>query len=134
MSNALKFTPKGGTVTVTAQAYLGRFELIVADTGVGISPEDLERLGRPFEQAGDAERKAMGSGLGLSLVRAFAELHGGEMQIESRLGAGTTVTVRLQAEQAAPPAPPPLQLVSSHIPPMPKEEPAGNVVPFAPQR
>jgi two-component system, cell cycle sensor histidine kinase DivJ len=136
VSNALKFTPKGGAVTVTAQAYQGQFELIVADTGVGISPEDLARLGRPFEQAGDAERKALGSGLGLSLVRAFAELHGGEMQIESRLGAGTTVTVRLQAEDVAPPAPPPLQLVTAaHIPPMPAEEPTpGNVIPFAPQR
>ena len=95
VSNALKFTPKGGAITVTAHGYDRDFELVVADTGVGISKEDLERLGRPYEQAGDNTRKQMGTGLGLSLVRAFAELHGGEMLIESALGEGTTVTVRL---------------------------------------
>jgi cell cycle sensor histidine kinase DivJ len=94
-------------------------ELIVADTGAGISDEDLKRLGRPYEQAGDATQKAQGTGLGLSLVRAFAELHGGEMSIESRLGAGTAVTVRMpvvdvNAKPAAPAG--------------------GNVVAFNPQR
>ena len=95
VSNALKFTPKGGSVTVTAHGYDGELELIVADTGVGISREDLERLGRPYEQVGDNSRRQMGTGLGLSLVRSFAELHGGEMTIESVLGEGTTVAVRL---------------------------------------
>jgi cell cycle sensor histidine kinase DivJ len=95
VSNALKFTPRGGQVTVTAHGYDGVLEIIVADTGVGISPEDLERLGRPYEQAGGVEQRARGTGLGLSLVRAFAKLHGGEMTIESRLGAGTSVSVRL---------------------------------------
>jgi len=95
VSNALKFTPRGGQVTVTAHGYDGVLELIVADTGVGISPEDLERLGRPYEQAGGVEQRAKGTGLGLSLVRAFAKLHGGEMTIESRLGAGASVSVRL---------------------------------------
>jgi two-component system, cell cycle sensor histidine kinase DivJ len=95
VSNALKFTPKGGTVTVTLSEFAGRVELAVADTGVGIAEDDLKRLGRPFEQAGDAGQRAKGAGLGLSLVRAFAELHGGEMVIESELGEGTSVTVRL---------------------------------------
>jgi len=95
ISNALKFTPKGGAVTVTAQAAGDVLELIVTDSGVGIAPADLERLGRPFEQAGDAEQRAAGSGLGLSLVRAFAALHGGEMVIESAVGDGTVVTVRM---------------------------------------
>jgi cell cycle sensor histidine kinase DivJ len=95
LSNALKFTPRGGSVTVTAEATDGRFELTVADTGVGVAPEDLERLGRPYEQAGDGASRAKGTGLGLSLVRAFAELHGGDMAIESTLGAGTAVVVRL---------------------------------------
>jgi cell cycle sensor histidine kinase DivJ len=95
ISNALKFTPKGGSVTVTLDADGTELVLSVADTGVGISAEDLHRLGRPFEQAGDAEQRQAGSGLGLSLVRAFARLHGGEMIIESALGEGTTVTVRL---------------------------------------
>jgi cell cycle sensor histidine kinase DivJ len=95
ISNALKFTPRGGQVTVTADGYDGVLEIVVADTGVGISPEDLERLGRPYEQAGGPDQRARGTGLGLSLVRAFAKLHGGEMHIESRLGAGTSVSVRL---------------------------------------
>jgi len=95
VSNALKFTPAGGSVTVTADRAGRNFELSVADTGVGIAPEDLERLGRPYEQAGDASERAQGTGLGLSLVRAFAELHGGRMSLESRLGEGTAVAVRL---------------------------------------
>jgi len=95
VSNALKFTPRGGQVTVTLTAHSGGIELVVADTGVGIAEEDLNRLGRPYEQAGDADQRSQGSGLGLSLVRAFAELHGGDMTIESELGEGTSVTVRL---------------------------------------
>ncbi|MBV9509932.1 MAG: HAMP domain-containing histidine kinase [Caulobacteraceae bacterium] len=95
VSNALKFTPRGGLVTVSVQALAGALELSVADTGVGVSETDLARLGKPYEQAGDASQQAKGTGLGLSLVRAFAELHGGEMSIESRLGQGTAVTVRL---------------------------------------
>ena len=95
ISNALKFTPRTGSVTVTVQGHGDTLELIVADTGVGIAQDDLDRLGRPFEQAGDAEQRASGSGLGLSLVRAFARLHGGDMTVESAVGEGTTVTVRL---------------------------------------
>jgi cell cycle sensor histidine kinase DivJ len=111
ISNALKFTPRGGAVTVTLQASGGSLELIVADTGVGIAPDDLERLGRPFEQAGDAVQKSGGSGLGLSLVRAFAKLHGGDMTLESALGEGSTVVVRMpvlcEPEEPAPPMAPP---------------------------
>ncbi|MBX7248650.1 MAG: HAMP domain-containing histidine kinase [Caulobacteraceae bacterium] len=95
LSNALKFTPAGGSVTVTVGAGDGVLEIAVSDTGVGIAPEDLDRLGRPYEQAGDATGRAKGTGLGLSLVRAFAELHGGSMAIESQQGEGTAVTVRL---------------------------------------
>ncbi len=95
LSNALKFTPRGGAVTISARASGKMLEIVVADTGVGIAPEDLVRLGRPFEQAGDADQRQAGSGLGLSLVRAFARLHGGEMTIESTLGEGAVVTVRM---------------------------------------
>ncbi|WP_374472926.1 sensor histidine kinase [Phenylobacterium sp.] len=112
VSNALKFTPQSGTVTLTLQGAGEMLEIIVADTGVGIAPEDLARLGRPFEQAGDAGQKAAGAGLGLSLVRAFARLHGGEMSIESTVGEGTTVTVRMPVliapgseDSETPPAP-----------------------------
>ncbi len=104
VSNALKFTPRGGSVTVTVRGVGEVLELAVSDTGVGIAPDDLERLGTPYEQAGDGEQRAAGTGLGLSLVQAFARLHGGEMSMESALGEGTTVTVRLPVlgEQQAP--------------------------------
>ncbi len=95
LSNAMKFTPAGGTITVVLNGDGDVLELCVADTGMGVAPEDLTRLGQPFEQAGDALSRSQGSGLGLSLVRAFARLHGGEMAIESILGEGTAVTVRL---------------------------------------
>jgi cell cycle sensor histidine kinase DivJ len=101
ISNALKFTPKGGAVTVTIQADGEVLELIVADDGVGISAEDIARLGNPYEQAGAAEQRAAGTGLGLSLVRGFARLHGGDMKLESKLGEGTTVIVRLPVLQTA---------------------------------
>ncbi|MDO9587912.1 MAG: HAMP domain-containing sensor histidine kinase [Brevundimonas sp.] len=95
LSNAVKFTPRGGAVTVTVEAIGPYLEVVVADTGIGIAPEDVRRLGRPFEQAGEIEQRRQGTGLGLSLVRSFAELHGGRMSIDSTLGEGTAVTVRL---------------------------------------
>ncbi len=105
VSNAIKFTPAGGQITVNLQAYGDVLDLSVIDNGIGISAEDVSRLGRPFEQVGDTTRHIGGTGLGLSLVRAFAELHGGEMIIESRLGEGTTVTVRLPVLDVAPISP-----------------------------
>jgi cell cycle sensor histidine kinase DivJ len=131
VSNALKFTPSGGQVNVIARAHEDMLEIIVADTGVGIAPTDLERLGRPFEQAGGAEQRAMGTGLGLSLVRAFAELHGGTMTIKSRLGEGTAVSVKLPVidrearpqGDAEPLSPPPLAAAAGD-----------NVIAFRPQR
>ena len=127
VSNALKFTPKGGSVTVAAHGVGPMFELIVADTGAGIAPEDLARLGKPYEQAGDAHGRSMGTGLGLSLVRGLAELHGGEMILESRLGAGTSVTVRMPV--ISKPFEP--QMPSADQPP---PELGGNVVAFSPPR
>ena len=124
VSNALKFTPREGLVTVTARDAGGMFELTVADTGVGIAPEDVERLGKPYEQAGGPNDRAQGTGLGLSLVAAFARLHGGEMSIESRLGEGAAITVRMPvlvepepvvvpvAEPAPQPAPEPPQALA----------------------
>jgi cell cycle sensor histidine kinase DivJ len=92
LANAIKFTPAGGRVTLTAEKDGAALTLCVADTGAGIAPEDLERLGRPYEQG--AQDKD-GTGLGLALVKALAGLHGGEAVIESVLGTGTRVTVRL---------------------------------------
>ena len=106
LSNAIKFTPAGGSVTLTLDVIGPYLELVVSDTGVGIAARDLKRLGRPFEQAGAVEQKVQGTGLGLSLVRALAELHGGRMSLDSTLGEGTAATVRMPVAVAArPPAP-----------------------------
>jgi cell cycle sensor histidine kinase DivJ len=92
LSNAIKFTPAGGTVEIATASKAGWFWLGVADDGMGIGEEDLKRLGKPFEQVtGAYTRDHEGTGLGLSLVRSFVELHGGRLEIESALGEGTTV-------------------------------------------
>jgi cell cycle sensor histidine kinase DivJ len=102
LSNAVKFTNKGGTVRVGASLRDGGVALAVADTGIGIAREYLARLGTPFVQA-DAgyERRYEGTGLGLSLVKGLAALHGGQLAIESTPGIGTTVTVTLPLRVSA---------------------------------
>ena len=92
---ALTVPRRGGSVSVPVLGAGDILEIVGADSGGGIAGDDLERLGRPFEQAGDAEQRAEGTGLGLSLVRAFARLHNGEMTMESSIGEGTSVTIRL---------------------------------------
>jgi cell cycle sensor histidine kinase DivJ len=95
LSNGVKFTPPGGEVVVSARIRHG-IEIQVRDTGMGISSADLERLGRPFEQVENSEVRAKeGTGLGLALVKSLAQMHGGEAVLDSALGEGTTVTVRL---------------------------------------
>jgi PAS domain S-box-containing protein len=102
IANAIKFTPRGGEITVTSADVGDRVILSVADTGVGIAPEDLPRLGRPFEQATqDASLAKAGTGLGLALVRSLAQLHGGDLAIVSTVGRGTTVTVTLAKPKIA---------------------------------
>jgi signal transduction histidine kinase len=101
ISNGLKFTPKGGSVTVsTLETPGGGALLAVSDTGEGISAEELQRLSRAFEQ-GEAGKKQKGTGLGLSVCRAFAELHGGRLDIESREGGGSTIAVYFPPEKNA---------------------------------
>jgi signal transduction histidine kinase len=96
LSNAVKFTPAGGTVTVRlrALAHAG-VEFVVRDTGIGIAAADLPRLMKPFEQAVQGYSLRNGTGLGLPLVDALVQLHGGTFQVESTVGVGTAVTVRL---------------------------------------
>jgi PAS domain S-box-containing protein len=101
LSNALKFTPEGGHIFVSATEEENQIALAVRDTGIGIPTEQLPRLGRPFEQVcANASLAKGGTGLGLALVRALAEKHGGNMQISSAEGEGTTVTVRLPITQS----------------------------------
>ena len=96
LSNALKFTDRGGKVTVSARAEGAAIMVTVEDTGVGIGAEDLPRIGDPFFQARSSyDRRHDGTGLGISIVKGLLELHGGEIQIASRLGQGTTVAIRL---------------------------------------
>jgi cell cycle sensor histidine kinase DivJ len=71
----------------------GMVGFAVADNGPGVAPADIERILRPFEQAGDVTHHAEGSGLGLTLVKAFAELHGGALAIQTRPGEGFTAKV-----------------------------------------
>jgi cell cycle sensor histidine kinase DivJ len=96
LTNGTKFTPRGGEVRIAATRAANGIQIAVTDTGIGIGPEDVKRLGQPFEQVdGVHTRTQEGTGLGLALVKAFAAMHGGEAQIESTLGEGTTVRVIL---------------------------------------
>jgi signal transduction histidine kinase len=89
LSNAVKFTPAGGRVDISARADDGRVEILVADTGPGIPAEDLERVFEEFEQSSDG-KKVEGTGLGLPLSRKLVELHGGRLWVESEVGRGST--------------------------------------------
>ena len=92
LSNALKFTPEGGRVDVGATVRDGVAEVSVADTGIGIAPEDQEAVFEEFRQVGTADRKVEGTGLGLALSRKFIRLHGGGMWVRSQVGSGSTFT------------------------------------------
>jgi two-component system, cell cycle sensor histidine kinase PleC len=96
LSNAVKFTPEGGKIVVRSQLLSDRIVLLIADTGIGIAPQSLKRLGRPFEQVESQLTKTYhGSGLGLAIARSLTQLHGGSMKLRSRLGSGTVVRVSL---------------------------------------
>ena len=96
VSNAIKFTERGGKVTVSAGVEGSRLMLRVTDTGVGIAVDDLKRIGDPFFQAGKAyQRRHEGTGLGLSIVKSLVGLHAGELTVQSKIDEGTTVTVAL---------------------------------------
>jgi two-component system, NtrC family, sensor kinase len=95
LSNALKFTPEGGRIDVRASLGEGLVEVSVADTGVGIAPEDQEAVFEEFRQVGTADKNVEGTGLGLALSRKFIGLHGGRIWVESKLGQGSTFTFTL---------------------------------------
>lgn len=96
IGNALKFTEEGGTITVSTHVHGGKFEISVKDTGIGIPKDKLPILFRRFQQVdASTTRKYGGTGLGLALVKQFAELHGGSVAVESEYGSGSCFTVTL---------------------------------------
>jgi len=100
LSNALKFTQKGGTVEVRAEREGERVRVLVADTGVGIAPDDVARLFDKYEQARSrATRGEKGTGLGLYITKQLVELHGSEIKVESQVGRGSTFSFTLPLKQ-----------------------------------
>ncbi|MEI6613624.1 MAG: HAMP domain-containing sensor histidine kinase [Chrysiogenales bacterium] len=102
LANAVKFTPDGGSIILQAQLISAeQFEFSVTDTGIGIAEKDMQRLFIPFEQLDSSlERKFEGTGLGLSMVKRLAELHGGTVSARSELGKGSCFTVRIPRRTA----------------------------------
>ena len=88
IDNAIKFTPRGGTVYVRAGVEDGWAGFSVADTGVGIAPEDIPRLFKRYSQLAEGHRKG-GLGLGLSIAHSLIEAHGGDLGVESTPGGGS---------------------------------------------
>ena len=102
LTNSVKFTPTGGTLTISAIATDSNVHITVADTGIGIASKDMERLARPFEQIENQFSKTKeGTGLGLALTKSLIEMHNGRFEVDSILGEGTTCTVILPIVQAA---------------------------------
>jgi signal transduction histidine kinase len=131
MSNAIKFTPANGSVSLTARRVKSEVGISVTDTGIGIEAEQLKRVFEKFER-GQSGTRSTGAGLGLSLVKSFIELHGGRVEIESVPQQGTTVTCWLPAgRRPLPPRPvgrrrtdprpasPPMPLPVAELPPEP---------------
>ena len=103
VSNAVKFTPEGGSVSIGAQRLHEMLEISVADNGIGIAESDLGRLFTEFQQLDPgAARKQEGTGLGLALTKRLAALHGGDVRVASDLGKGSTFTLVLPLRRGAP--------------------------------
>jgi len=96
VSNAIKFTPDGGAISVKAAQAGNRLQIVVADNGIGIAEDDIKRIFHEFQQVDSgANRKQQGTGLGLTLTRSFAILHGGDVALESEFGKGSRFTIDL---------------------------------------
>jgi two-component system, cell cycle sensor histidine kinase PleC len=104
LSNAVKFTPDGGRVELRFDhASDGGITIVVADTGIGIPESDMQRLFEPFRRGSNARRDGIpGTGLGLSITRHLIEQHGGRIEVESEVGAGTRVRVTLPRDRVVP--------------------------------
>jgi two-component system cell cycle sensor histidine kinase PleC len=100
--NAIKFTAAGGEVRVNCTADSDAVSIFIADTGIGIEPALLASVVRPFQRLRSAlDGQHQGAGLGLPFAKAIIELHGGQLRLQSTVGAGTTVHVRLPARMRA---------------------------------
>jgi two-component system, cell cycle sensor histidine kinase PleC len=98
LSNATKFTPQGGAITIAAAELHDHIRISVTDTGQGIPAQDLPRVVKPFERMGSVRAtggKKGGAGLGLAVSKALIELQGGEFNVDSQEGAGTCVSFTL---------------------------------------
>lgn len=103
ISNAVKFTPEGGAITVALSHQDGIARVAVTDTGIGIAAEDLARLAQPFEQVeGQHSKTTQGTGLGLALTKSLIEMHHGELKMESEPGKGTTVSFTIPVRKPQP--------------------------------
>jgi signal transduction histidine kinase len=99
IGNALKFTPRGGSVVVTLAAQGKGARIQVADTGVGIDASELPHIFERFYRGSRVnEARGSGSGLGLAIVRSIVDMHGGRVMVESQVGSGSTFTVTLPAD------------------------------------
>lgn len=101
VSNAIKYTPDGGSIRVTATEMGGEARIAVIDTGVGIDPQDHERVFEEFRQVGDPNERQPGTGLGLAVTKRLAEAHDGRVELESARGSGSTFTIVLPASPVA---------------------------------
>jgi signal transduction histidine kinase/CheY-like chemotaxis protein len=98
LTNAVKFTPDGGSVTIWAQRHGSQIEITVTDTGIGIAEADRERIFESFQQGGRGPSREEGTGLGLTLSRRIVELFGGRMWLESEVGRGSKFGFSLPTE------------------------------------
>jgi signal transduction histidine kinase len=101
LDNALKYTPEGGRVTITAHSENGHAVVRFRDTGLGISPEEQDKIWARLYRS-DKSRSQRGLGLGLSLVKAFVEAHQGTVAVTSRLGEGSEFSVSLPVGETSP--------------------------------
>jgi len=96
LSNAVKYTEPGGSVALRLRQTASTIEISVTDTGIGVAPDEVDRLFRPFFRGANAtERQVPGAGLGLNIVRGIVEAHGGQIHVDTTLGAGSTFRVEL---------------------------------------
>jgi signal transduction histidine kinase len=102
ISNAIKFTPEGGRVTVSTASRNGRASLEVSDSGIGIAADDRDRIFERFFRAQAARKNAVkGAGLGLAITKAIVDAHGGSISVESEVGSGTSFRIDLPLANVA---------------------------------